>query len=156
MLFRSLGDIIATFNGKVWQEVIDNRNGIELPESLGNIFVGTCRSPIVRTNSDFGSSNKSLIHTRLKNYETNGHLAKIFYSNYSSKYAFLFREIWEFKGTRDFTRSVSAAYRKDWKKYIVVENDRLISKLYNKARNKQWSIENSKIIPENYNEFEFD
>lgn len=153
---KELGDIISMFNGKLWQEVIDNRDGIELPESLGYIFVGTCPSPIVRKNSDFGESNKTLVHTRIKNYETNGYLAKIFYSNYSSKYVFMFREIWEFKGARQFTRAVSAAYRKDWKKYIVVENDRLISKLYKKVKAIQWSIENSKIIPENYNEFEFD
>ena len=34
--------VIKSFNGKVWEGVIDNRNGIELPESLGYLFIGSC------------------------------------------------------------------------------------------------------------------
>ena len=36
---------IKAFNKKVADEVIHNRNGVELMNGLGRIFVGTCKSP---------------------------------------------------------------------------------------------------------------
>lgn len=151
-----LGIIIREFNIHLWQAGIDNRDGIELPEGLGNIFVGTCSKPKVKYNSDFGASIKSEVLTRLKNYESDGYLAKIFYTNYATKYLFAFREFWEFKGCRDFTRTVSNVYPIEWKKYIVVENGVLISKMYKKAKNKNFAIDAPKVITEDYNEFNLD
>ena len=34
-----LNKVIKSFNGKIWNGVINNRNGIELPESLGYLFI---------------------------------------------------------------------------------------------------------------------
>ena len=34
--------IINLFNERIWKEVIENRDGVELPDSLGYIFIGTC------------------------------------------------------------------------------------------------------------------
>jgi hypothetical protein len=149
-------DIIYEYNGQLWNGVIEHRDGIELPQGLGNMFIGTCSSPKIRYNSDFGSSVKNNILTRIKNYESAGFLAKIFYTNYASKYGFPFREFWEFKGTRDFTRKVSSTYIINWKKYIVVENTLLISKLYKKAKNKLYGKDVPQTLPLSYNEFNLD
>jgi len=35
-------NIITTMNGMIYQTVIDKRDGVELPEQLGYIFIGTC------------------------------------------------------------------------------------------------------------------
>lgn len=153
---KEIKDIVNTFNGLLWQGVIEHRDGIELPEGLGNIFIGTCSSPKIRYNSDFGSSIKNNELTRLKNYESAGYLAKIFYTNYASKYVFQFRELWEFKGTRDFTRMVARTYPENWKKYIVVENTLLVSKLYKKAKIKNWAKDLPVLINRDYNEFNLD
>lgn len=149
-------EIVRVFNTQLWKGVIEYRDGIELPEGLGNVFVGTCSSPKIRYNSDFGASIKNDILTRIKNYESDGHIAKVFYTNYATKYLFAYREFWEFKGDRDFTRTVSKEYRENWKKYIVVENTLLISKLYKKAKNKNYAIDLPKTVAEDYNEFNLD
>lgn len=149
-------EIIRQYNTLLWEGVIEHRDGIELPEGLGNVFIGTCNRPKVRYNSDFGESIKNNVLTRLKNYESDGYLAKIFYTNYATKYLFAFRELWEFKGCRDFTRTVSKTYPINWKKYIMVENGRLISKLYKKVKIKNWAKDQPKIIAEDYNEFNLD
>lgn len=153
---KQLGKIIFDYNGRIWGAAIEYREGVELPEGLGNIFVGSCNMPKKTYNSDFGLSIKNNILTRLKNYESNGYLAKIFYTNYATKYLFAYREFWEFKGTRDFTRTVSATYPENWKKYILVENTLLISKLYKKVKNKIFAMDAPKIIAADYNEFNLD
>ena len=35
-------NIIKLFNERIWNEVIENRDGVELPDSLGYLFIGTC------------------------------------------------------------------------------------------------------------------
>ena len=37
-----LKKVIHKFNSKIWETVITNRNGVELPESLGYLFIGSC------------------------------------------------------------------------------------------------------------------
>ena len=36
-----LKNIINLFNERIWKEVIKNRDGVQLPDSLGYIFIGT-------------------------------------------------------------------------------------------------------------------
>jgi len=153
---KEINDIVREYNIQLWNGAIEYRDGIELPQRLGNMFVGTCDSPRIRYNSDFGSSIKDNMLTRLKNYDSSNFLAKIFYTNCVSKYKFAFRELWEFKGTRDFTRTVAKTYPEQWKKYIVVENTMLISKLYKKAQNKNYGRDLPTIISDDYNEFNLD
>ena len=40
----TLKEIIKVFNKKIWEGVIENRDGIELPNSLGYLFIGTCKA----------------------------------------------------------------------------------------------------------------
>ena len=39
----SLKRVIKTFNKLIYQTVIDTRDGVQLPESLGWLFIGTCQ-----------------------------------------------------------------------------------------------------------------
>ena len=39
-----LKKIIKTYNVRLWNAVVDNRDGVELPDSLGYLFIGTCPS----------------------------------------------------------------------------------------------------------------
>jgi hypothetical protein len=34
-------EVINSFNSKIWETVIENRDGVELPEQLGYLFIGT-------------------------------------------------------------------------------------------------------------------
>ena len=122
-------NIVKTFNTNVCQEVINNRDGVELPESLGWLFIGTCKATH-RGNVDLGKSIKYGIKVSNKNWETDGKVAKIFYSNYAPKYKYKHREYWGFKPCRSFKRLVSKSYPDNWPIYIEVERDKKIRTLY--------------------------
>jgi hypothetical protein len=121
--------IIITANKAIADTVIDTRDGIELPERLGYVFLGTCL-PKIRKNVDFKTTSHYLKVIQHRNWESDNYLAKIFYTNYENKYKFKFHELWGFKGCRDFTKAVGIEYPKNWKKYIQVDHTLKISKLY--------------------------
>ena len=123
--------IIKTFNKYVCQEVINNRDGVELPESLGWLFIGTCKTKS-KNNIDLGKSIKYGIKVSNKNWETDGKLAKIFYSNYAPKYQFKHREYWGFEACRGFKRMVSKAYPDNWPIYMEIEPTKKIKALYSR------------------------
>ena len=46
-----LKKIIKLYNTNLWKAVIENRDGVELPDSLGYMFIGKCKaSKSVNTN----------------------------------------------------------------------------------------------------------
>ena len=91
---------------RIWKEVIENRDGVELPDSLGYIFIGTC--PAAKSvNIDYALSKKYGKVLQNKNWETDGKIAKIFYTNYSTKYRFKNRELWQFTAVRQFKKAVA-------------------------------------------------
>jgi hypothetical protein len=150
-----LKQLIKKFNENLWGTVIENRDGIELAEGLGYVFMGTCK-PSKKPVVDYGKSIKAGDRVRARNWESDNHLMKIFYSNYASKYRFEHYQLWQFKACRDFSRAASAAYRKDWKKYIEVENNRMISSLFKASIVREKVLERSDTVPSDYNEFQFD
>jgi hypothetical protein len=64
------------------------------------------------------------------------------------------REIWQFKGARDFTRSVAKHYPENWKKYVKVENYMLINELFKKRNFKDRYIKEVAELTIEYNEFD--
>jgi hypothetical protein len=139
--------IIKTYNEKLWQGVIDNRGGVELPDSLGYLFIGTC--PKANTvNTDYALSYKYGKVLQNKNWETDGNLGKIFYTNWSAKYRFKNRELWRFTACRKFKRAVAQSYPKNWTKYVVMKNKYRVAHLYD------GTPEKTKQTLKNYNEFE--
>jgi hypothetical protein len=122
-------EIIVEMNRAIADTVINTRDGIELPNQLGCMFLGTCQ-PKIRKNVDFKTTDNYLKVIQHRNWESDNYLAKIFYTNYSSKYKFKFHELWGFKGCREFTRKVGAEYPKNWKMYIQVDHSLHVSRLY--------------------------
>ncbi len=147
-------NIIKTFNGLIWETVIDERDGVQLPEQLGYIFIGSC--PRKKSNVDFKKSEHYGTVLQNQNWESDQFIAKIFYTNFETKYRFKNHDLWGFKGLRDFTRSVGQTYPKEWKKYIQVDNLVRISKMFRKQVYKNKKIEETKDLLENYDEFNLD
>lgn len=147
-------DVIKTFNGKIWQAVINERDGIQLPEQLGYIFIGSC--PRKKSNVDYKKSEEYGVILQNQNWESDQYLAKIFYTNFETKYRFKNHELWGFKGLRDFTRAVGQAYPKQWKKYIQVDNKLKISRLFRMEKFKQFKTEETAELLKNYDEFNLD
>jgi len=128
---EKLKNIIKFFNEKIWKEVIENRDGVELPYSLGYLFIGTC--PAAKSvNTDYALSKKYGKVLQNKNWETDGKVAKIFYTNYTTKYRFRNRELWQFTAVRQFKRAVAKTYPKKWTKYIIMSNNRKVAHMYKK------------------------
>ena len=145
--------IVKTFNEALFENVIETRDGVQLPEGLGHIFIGTCQSTKSK-NIDFVKSQKYGLVVSNKNWETDGRLAKIFYTCSASKYKYMFRECWSFVACRKFKRTVAKVYPENWTMYVSISATTKIKKSYTglvlrAMREKQ---QQSKL--KDYNEFD--
>ena len=150
---KDLRKIIKRFNQILYQTVIDTRDGVLLPEQVGWLFIGTCQTS-KKENIDFAKSNKYGVAVTNKNWETDGKLAKIFFSNYAPKHKMKNREFWGFTACREFKRAVAKAYKENWNIYLQVLPTAKIDKLYTGKLYADYLISADKKKLENYNEFE--
>ena len=132
--YSNVGDVklkkvVQSFNGKIWKTVLDNRNGVELPDSLGYLFIGSCPAA-KKVNVDYALSKKYGKLIQNKNWDTDGNIGKIFYTNYSPKYKFKTRELWAFTGIRQFKRAVAKTYPTNWKRYVTMKDKIRVSNMY--------------------------
>jgi len=151
--YSLLKKIVKKFNNAVFQEVIDLRDGVQLPESLGWLFIGTCQQP-KKLNVDFAKSKKYGVTVTNKNWETDGKLAKIFFTNYAPKHRIKNREFWSFVACREFKRTVAKTYPENWNIYVVVDATQKLRLAYSKAVYKEMKLKETKKALENYNEFD--
>lgn len=151
---KEIKKIIVTFNKNIWLKVIDERDGVELPESIGHIFLGTCPPKKRTKNVDFKMSADYQKVIQHRNWESDKHLAKIFYTTFGTKYRFKFHDLWAFNGTRNFTRKVGETYPTNWKRYIEIPPILKISNLYKNNVESFKKQEETKALLESYNEFE--
>ena len=88
------------------------------------------------------------------NWETDGKLAKIFFTNFAPKHKMRNREFWGFVACREFKRTVAKSYPENWNKYIQVVPRAKINKDYSNAIYKEHLNKVTKKALESYNEFE--
>lgn len=150
---KELRKIIKRFNQIVYQNVIDIRNGVLLPEQLGWLFIGTCQKS-KKENIDYSKSNKYGVAVTNKNWETDGKLAKIFLSNYAPKHKIKNREFWGFVACREFKRAVAKAYVENWNVYLQVLPKSRIDKLYVAKKYVDYINQLDQEKLKTYNEFE--
>lgn len=146
-------NIIKKFNETLWETVIDYRDGVNLPEGLGHIFIGSC-TLLRNKNIDYGKSVKYGVTVSNRNWNTDGKIAKIFYTSYSSKYKFEFRECWSFKGCRNFKRSVAKNYPENWTMYVSIDSTKKMKKTYKASIIKNYNMKETNIKLKDYNEFD--
>jgi hypothetical protein len=118
---------------------------------IGYIFIGTC--PRKKDNIDFNKSAIYGVKLQNQNWESDNYIAKIFYTNYETKYRFKNHELWAFKGIRGFTRTVGKTYPLQWKKYIMVDNLVKVSRLFRKEKFKQFKKDETEDLLNDYDEF---
>lgn len=153
--YETYKKIITTFNGKLWQTVIDERDGVELPEQLGYLFIGTC--PRKKSdNPDYNLSTQYGYKIQQRNFESDQYVAKIFYTNFEVKYRFRFHHMWGFQALRDFKRTVAKTYPLEWKKYTVIDNFQKISRLLRMSKKKDLIDQQTNEDLETYDEFDLD
>ena len=149
---KQIKEIINNYNEKIWKTVIEKRDGVELLDQLGYVFVGTCNRHKSK-NIDTKKSIELGVEVQHQNWESDQYLAKIFYTNFETKYRFMFHELWGFTATRNFKRTLSSVYPKEWKKYVVVDNKLKISRLFRLEKYKQFKTEETAELLKNYDEF---
>lgn len=146
--------ILRKFNENVRKAVIDNRDGVELPEKLGRIFVGSCYPPDTVINyRESAEKNQKVLH---KNWETDGFIAKIFYLNrgFEKKTRFKNQELWGFDACRKFKRGLASVYPQTWKKYAVIRNDKKLALTQKFQTIEHINKKREEKALESYNEFE--
>lgn len=145
-------NIIMTFNNNLVDGIIDNRNGIELPDGLGFIFMGSC--PAAKNkNIDYKKSIEYGVEASYRNWDSDNRLLKIFYTNCSSKHPFENKQVWSLKAVKQFRKKASIAFKENWSKYIEVTPDQKVSAMFDRHRKKEYIRNLKTIVPENYNEF---
>ena len=145
--------VISLFNENIWKTVVEYRDGVELPEQLGYIFIGSC--PRKKSNVDFKKSEHYGQVLQTQNWESDQFVAKIFYTNFETKYRFKHHELWGFKGVRDFTRTVAKTYPTEWKKYLQIDNMMKVSRLFRKEKFKDFKKNETDTLLDDYDEFNF-
>lgn len=152
MTFDQFKKSIEKNSEKMWKTVIADRDGIELPIG-GSVFIGNTKIS-VKNNYDIQASIKANAPIKHRNYETDGHVAKIYYSPRLSKLFGRDRSLWSFTGYRTFKRTLAKEYPKNWKNYRMVESFREIVNTYKKAKRKEYVMTSIEQSTKNYNEFD--
>ncbi len=147
-------EIITAFNEQLWLTAIDERDGVEVPEQIGHLFIGTC-PPKKRKNVDFKTSADYLKVIEHRNWESDNYLAKIFFTTYGTKYRFKNHELWGFIPTRAFKRMVGKTYPQNWKRYIEVDPKMKLSYVYRRNMVAFRKMDEMEQHIATYNEFEF-
>lgn len=150
---KKIKDIIKTFNKTLYNTVVNTRDGIQLPDQIGWLFIGTCQQS-KRQNVDFVKSKKYGVTVTNNNWDTDGKLAKIFFTNYALKHKIKNREFWSFIACRDFKRLVAKNYPENWNMYLQVEPNIKLYKAYVKSIQKDYAIKQLAKSLETYNEFD--
>lgn len=150
---KSLRKIAKTFNELVYTTVIENRDGIQLPESIGWLFIGSCEQS-KKDNIDYAKSNKYGISVTNKNWESDGKLAKIFFTSYALKHKMKNREFWKFVACRDFKRGVAKVYPENWNMYMAIDPSKKLKLDYQKTIYKDFLNNSVKKELSNYNDFD--
>jgi hypothetical protein len=145
--------MIKEFNRFIYQKVVNSRDGVQLPESIGWFFIGTCQES-KKKNIDFVKSKEYGLKVTNRNWASDGKLAKIFFTNNAPKHKMKNREFWSFIACREFKRCVAKVYPENWNMYTVVEPTKKLKQLYNKAVYKQISLNETKKNLLDYNEFD--
>lgn len=149
---KQFKQVVMGFNGAMVEGIRDNRDGVELPEGLGYVFMGTCPKASTKDgkrNIDFKKSQELGIVVTHQNWESNNKLLKIFYSNLKTRYKLANREIWSFRLAKHHRSSLSEHYKVHWTLYRIIENAKRISALFEAMKRSEYK---SPIAPD-YNEF---
>jgi len=140
--------IIRDFNKeKVVDTIINTREGVDLSQGIGRVFIGSCHL-VQKENIDFGKSIKYGVKVMHKNWTTDGQLGKIFYTNTNVKYRIEDSTLWIFKPAREFKRLVAKIFPENWKMYVEVNGKDYISNYHKQKSRKKINVS------EDYNEFE--
>ena len=140
---------------KITEAVATTREGVELPEGIGYLFVVMVTMPKRKeTCVSWGKSLELGVIVHYSNHHTDGKMPKIMYSNCNTKYKFENRQLWGFTACRNFKQLVSSLAEEMYTIYTPLVSRKKIQETIMKTK-----IKNQKEYDQNedlkvYNEFE--
>lgn len=146
-----ISKLIKDFNDHVREFICENREGVELPQGIGYLFLGVCKNSANTINMPMSTKYKQKIS--FKNWNSDGRLGKIFYSNSSVKYKIVDNNLWIFRPAREFKKDSSKAFSENWKIFIEIDPKIKLS-TYLRDHSYQRAVDKfRKESAEKYNEF---
>lgn len=143
--------IVQTFNRLMADGFIENRNGIELPNRLGFLFIGSCE-PASQRPINYIASKTNNQRITYGNWDTDNLLMKIFYTNHL-KQVFKNGNLWSFRATREVRKRASAYYIKNWQKYPLIAKNQKVSNVFTDIDKKRKEANFKRVVPQDYDEF---
>lgn len=108
----------------VRETIITTRYGVKFPYSLGFMFLGAYRPSVASQN--YNATTKYGMKIKDMNFQTDGLLAKIYFSNYTKRFNIENRKAWYFRGARKLTRGASKQFRTNHTLYkVIINKDRV-------------------------------
>lgn len=105
--FKDIWEIIAL---DITEEILQEKDGIKLPNGLGEIYIGYVPS-FTKTIIDYKTSREYNKLIRHENWESRGKLGKIIYGSNGRKYPFKLSGWWGFTACRNFKIAVVHALK---------------------------------------------
>lgn len=121
MAITQFNEIVRAFNNEIVDAVIDNRDGVLLPERLGELAIVAFPKPR-RKAIDFGASNKAGELRYHTNWETDNKIGKIVY--HKADQAVKNGRFLGLIPSREFKTRMSKAFRRFFERYIYIDNKR--------------------------------
>jgi hypothetical protein len=160
---------IQDFGILMANEVATNRDGVMLPEGLGQVVVVACKvSEMTASNNiDYATSGKLGVVVHHQNDHSAGYVAKIKYYNDIPRQRFTNHQLWDFKPCRALKKAVVADFMKgNFNRHMSVSNRYRMADIFRKPKpfKPSWrqlkadkeAQELQRYIREEYDEFAFD
>jgi len=137
------------------RHIAENRDGIELGDQIGAIFLGGMRIKSSKVKAiNFGKSRKYGKTIRGGNLNQDGLTAKIYFTTQNSKYRMRGRQIWTFKASRNLKKMCSKNFETNWDKYIVLDNLKKIRSVFERDLIKRRMRQREEKEKQFYNDFD--
>lgn len=111
--------IVRQFNQNIIETVIENRDGVLLPERIGQLQIVSYKASKKRI-VNFGLTNKTGTPHYEGNWETDNRIGKIVFQKPGQKIEH--GRLWGLITARPFKQKVSKAFLKFWPKYLFVNH----------------------------------
>jgi hypothetical protein len=141
---KQIISIVKTFNKECLKVIASTRDGLDIYNQLGFIFVGACK--IQNPAEDHIKSKETGLEIHYKNWNTNEWICKVCYTNYSSKYRFKNAAFWGFEPNSLLKRAVSEAFKLNHKLYVITDNFRKLNRLFQKRNHRFWEHHKDLVI----------
>jgi hypothetical protein len=138
--YKEFKNIIVNFNKTIIKTTLTNRDGVKLPENLGYLFIAACDKPKKGNLVNWSVLNEHSKVVKYSNWESDGLLAKIVYTNYPMSNTFPDRNLWSFIPSRNYKTEVSKDFSENYDKYIRLDNKTNVAKLFFNKPKKKYNI----------------